>query len=121
MRYSPQREAISDILRSCCDHPTADVIFHRAREKIPNISLGTVYRNLNELARARLVDTLETTDGFIHYDGNLTPHRHFICSSCHRIIDLFVECPIPPEFDDMGLSVEMGKFLYYGKCDQCKK
>ena len=119
MRYSPQREVVSDILRSCCDHPTADVIFHRAREKIPNISLATVYRNLSELTKARQVDTLETTDGFIHYDGNLTPHRHFICSECNRIVDLFIECPIPDELEAMGLQVETGKFLYYGKCDSC--
>lgn len=121
MRYSPQRERIIDVLRIARDHPTADTIFRRARESMPGISLATVYRNLTQLALAGEVSTLETTDGFIHYDGNMTPHRHFICNECHRIIDLFIDCPFPRELDEMGLSPETGKFFYYGKCDLCNQ
>lgn len=120
MRYSRQRELIYNIVKGRCDHPTADMIYASAREIESNISLGTVYRNLKALAESKEIDTLETVDNRLHYDGNLTAHSHFICVNCGNIIDLFNEIKTPNELGDMGLSVTQSKCVYYGNCNDCK-
>ena len=121
MRYSHQRDLILNLLKNCKDHPTADVIYERAREKEPNISLGTVYRNLKQLSEAGEIITLETEDNKLHYDGDVTGHQHFVCKACNRIIDLFYEPEIPIELIEMGLTVDNAKCVYYGNCNNCKK
>ncbi|MGN0568193.1 MAG: transcriptional repressor [Acutalibacteraceae bacterium] len=119
MRHSEQRETILRVVKAAHDHPTADTIYSRVRQEIPNISLGTVYRNLKSLADIGELDTMETLDKSIHYDGNTTPHRHFICRKCSRIIDLFFEVEQPEELEMMGLLVESEKSIYYGLCPDC--
>ena len=120
MRYSRQRELITEIIKGRCDHPTADMIYNSAREIEPNISLGTVYRNLKLLADEREIITLETEDKKIHYDGDLSRHSHFICQGCGRIIDLFEPAETPNELKKLGLMVSGEKCIYYGKCVDCK-
>ncbi|MBQ2775791.1 MAG: transcriptional repressor [Clostridia bacterium] len=121
MRHSAQRDTILRIVKDAHDHPTADTIYSRVREEIPNISLGTVYRNLKSLSDMGEVDTMETLDKSIHYDGNTVTHRHFICRECSHIIDLFFECKIPEEFHSLGLLVESQKTIYYGLCPDCQR
>ena len=120
MRYSCQRKLIEDILKGRKDHPTADAVYLSAREIMPNISLGTVYRNLKYLADERVIDTLETVDKRIHYDGDRTRHAHFICKKCGKIIDLFEPQELPDEIKKLGLTVSEEKCVYYGECAECK-
>ena len=82
MRSSRQRDAVLEVLRSSCDHPTADIIFERVRAEIPNISLGTVYRNLGQLKDEGFITVVESSDTKVHYEGNLTEHIHFLCKNC---------------------------------------
>ena len=119
MRHSEQRETILRVVKAAHDHPTADTIYSRVRLEIPNISLGTVYRNLKSLADIGELDTMETLDKSIHYDGNTAPQRHLICRKCSRIIDLFFEVEQPEELEMMGLLVESEKSIYYGLCPDC--
>ena len=121
MRYSRQRELITDIIKGRCDHPTADMIYESARAVEPNISLGTVYRNLKLLADEGEIITLETEDKRIHYDGDLSRHSHFICSTCGRIVDLFKPAKTPTELKEMGLKVLEEKCVYYGLCAECNR
>ena len=88
LKYSRQRESIKANLMSRHDHPTADALYASIREEFPNISLGTVYRNLNFLVEHDEALRLDCGDGFDHFDGNTHPHNHFFCKSCGRIIDL---------------------------------
>ncbi len=120
MRYSHQRELIENILANRCDHPTAEEIYIGAREIEPNISLGTVYRNLKVLADRQKVLTLETVDKKIHYDGDTRPHSHFLCNECGRIYDLMVRESVPLELTENGFTVTEVKSVYYGKCPECK-
>ncbi len=120
MRNTRQRALVESIIKNRYDHPTADDIYLTAREIEPNISLGTVYRNLKQLADDNKIITLETTDKRVHYDGDTSNHSHFICSECGRIIDLFFEFS-PPEFlEKQGHTVTDEKRLYYGVCKYCK-
>ena len=87
MRYSHKREAIQEIVYGTNSHPTADWVFQKAKVKIPNISLGTVYRNLKQLNDAQLINTIY--DGNIaRYDWNREPHDHLKCKICGDLIDV---------------------------------
>ena len=119
MRYSHQRKLIVDILKNRKDHPTADMVYESAKKKEPSISLGTVYRNLKLLSIEGVIETLETVDKKIHYDGDTSNHSHFICEKCGKIVDLFVEHKAPSELGDMGLEVKNSKCVYYGNCTDC--
>ena len=120
MRYSRQRELITEVIKGRRDHPTADMIYSSARELEPNISLGTVYRNLKLLSDEGVIITLETQDKRLHYDGDTSRHSHFICDKCGKIIDLFKPAKTPNELVDLGLTVTSEKCIYYGRCSDCK-
>ena len=121
MRYSPQRKTILNILKKAKDHPSADIILNRSRKEIPNISLGTVYRNLKQLEESKLISSYIFA-GSHHYDGNLDPHHHFYCVKCSSIIDLPIE---DPKFNNVliekfELSVERVELSLTGLCSECK-
>lgn len=120
MRNSKQRDLITSLIKGRCDHPTAEMIYLSAREINPNISLGTVYRNLKLLADEGKILTLETEDKRLHYDGDISRHSHFICSKCGKIIDLFKPAPLPQELNELGFCVENEKCIYYGACLECR-
>ena len=87
MRYSHQRDTIRKIIYSTNSHPTADQVFIKAKKIIPNISLGTVYRNLKQLEKAGILQTIY--DGnIIRYDWKTEPHNHLKCKICGDLIDV---------------------------------
>jgi Fur family peroxide stress response transcriptional regulator len=88
LKYSRQREAIKSFLMTRKDHPTADVVYENVRKEFPNISLGTVYRNLTLLSDMGELLRLRVGDGMDHFDADTSPHYHFICQDCGRVIDL---------------------------------
>ena len=88
IKYSRQREAIKKFLMTRRDHPTADVVYSSVRNEFPNISLGTVYRNLTLLADLGEISRLRLGDGADHFDADTSPHYHFVCTDCGRVIDL---------------------------------
>lgn len=88
MNYSKQRELILETLKENVVHPSADYIYAKIKDKLPNISLATVYRNLNQLAEngnIKKIEGLETSD---HFDHNTHEHYHFLCEKCGRIFDI---------------------------------
>ena len=120
MRSSKQRDAVLEVVKGSCDHPTADIVFERVRKQIPNISLGTVYRNLAQLKDEGFITVVESSDTKVHYEGNLTEHIHFLCKNCYNITDVFCESRVPKALSDMGLMVESQKTVYYGLCNTCR-
>lgn len=103
LKYSRQREAIKSFLMTRKDHPTADVVYHSLRADFPNISLGTVYRNLTLLADLGEIARLRLGDGVDHFDADTSRHYHFICSECGSVLDLHTE--FPDSFDSDRKSV----------------
>ena len=118
--YSKQREAILNALRSTDTHPTAAQVYAMVKKELPNISLGTVYRNLGQLKDEGLITIVESSDTKVHYEGNLTDHIHFLCKNCHNITDVFCKTQVPTALSDMGLQVESAKTVYYGLCNSCR-
>lgn len=88
MKKSRQREAILKCVLSHHDHPTADMIYMEVRNTFPNISLGTVYRNLSLLTKIGKIKKISCEDRTDRFDGNSQPHSHFICDSCGCLLDL---------------------------------
>ncbi len=119
-----QRRLILEILRSTDIHPTADWIYHQARKHIPDISLGTVYRNLNQLKQAGEIMELNYGSTFSRYDGNPCNHYHFVCDACGRVFD--VEMPVLSGIEEeaarlSGMKVTRHRLEFYGYCRECQK
>lgn len=91
LKYSRQRETIKSFLCTRKDHPTADVVYMNVRQHYPNISLGTVYRNLTLLSDMGEILRLRVGDGMDHFDADTSPHNHFVCTECGSVIDLDME------------------------------
>ncbi len=121
-KYSRQREAIKTFLAGRTDHPTADTIYTCLREEYPNLSLGTVYRNLAVLEDQGEITRISTGIGPERYDGTVKPHQHFICTRCARVFDVQSD-----QLDEIiriaGRScpgtVESCATNFYGICDDC--
>ena len=120
-RYSRQRELIYDCLRGMKIHPTAEMIYQTLKPEHPKLSLGTVYRNLNQLADWGVITRMPFH--VERYDADITPHAHFCCDGCGRVFDL----PMP-EGEDMspfcaryGFSLQREARLFYGLCQDCKE
>lgn len=122
LKYSRQREVIKNFLMTRKDHPTADVVYMNVRESFPNISLGTVYRNLQLLTELGEIQKLNVGDGADHFDGDVSPHYHFICKDCGSVIDLQMG-NIDTIKDIAGVNFDgqiAGHITYfYGLCGNC--
>lgn len=122
-KFSRQRQAIVDYLCSTKEHPTADMVYTHVKEQYPNVSLGTVYRNLNLLAEEGEILRLTCGDGSDHFDGNPNPHYHFICNSCNTVWDLELD-PLHHINILAGTgfagTIEGHTLLFHGTCPRCK-
>jgi Fur family peroxide stress response transcriptional regulator len=90
-RMTKQRKTILDVLKNTTSHPTADWIYEQVKKEIPNVSLGTIYRNLNLLAEMNKITVINYANDQSHYDGNTEVHYHFRCNNCQRVYDLHLE------------------------------
>lgn len=120
-RSTRQLAAVWKAVKNETSHPTADQVYEKVRRVMPNISLGTVYRNLQKLvADGKLrVLTLGRTQRF---DPTLKHHDHFICEKCGRVYDLLVEGRhefLPPAVPPRGFTVTSLRLALYGACKDC--
>ncbi|NLP34232.1 MAG: transcriptional repressor [Clostridiales bacterium] len=124
LKYSRQREAIKEYLAKTKEHPTADTVYMHIREQYPNISLGTVYRNLNLLVSQGEIIKINCNDSSDRFDGNPEPHYHFICNECNRVMDLEME-----SIDHINKiagagfegKIEGNVTFFHGLCPDCNK
>ena len=124
LKYSRQRESIKEFLNSSCNHPTADTVYMNVKQEYPNISLGTVYRNLNLLTDLGEAIKITTPNGGVHFDGRTAPHYHFCCNDCGEVIDLHLE-ELPSINKTAGENfnglIESHSVMFYGTCENCLK
>ncbi len=121
MNYSKQRETILNVLRSTTSHPNAQWVYENVKKVIPNVSLATVYRNLNLLAQSGEIMRLAGDFAEDRFDGNAKNHAHFVCKCCGRVLDTDVDgdlklrilTAIPMKADDFSL-------IFTGVCDDCR-
>ena len=122
IKHSKQRDAILDYLHSTKSHPTAETVYENVREHIPNISLGTVYRNLAALSDSGDILGITVGDGSEHFDGDKRPHIHLHCRKCGNIADapLTSDAPIKAA-SKAGFVPDSEVYVVCGVCAECNK
>lgn len=127
-RMTHQRSVILEEVQQCRDHPTADEIYDRVRKRLPRISMGTVYRNLDVLASNGLIRKIGPDFPQMHFDGDTRDHYHMTCIGCGRIQDMELEPqddPVSPLETALGKLTKYGvfghKLEFFGLCPECRR
>ena len=119
MRYSKQREKIKNIVCDSNSHPNADWIFKETKKEIPNISLGTVYRNLKQLEKSGQIKAIHN-GGSVRYDGNVKKHNHLRCTICDDLIDIQISHDVLNNslIDRYNFKVDEIELTIIGRCQK---
>ncbi len=123
MRNTKQKEAIMEVLRGTTSHPTADWVYSEVRKEIPNISLGTVYRNLRLLCQSGEILELDLCGNLSRFDARQDDHYHFRCEECGQVFD--VDEPVDKKIDGRialktGFVIIYHKLEFRGVCRKCQ-
>lgn len=128
IRMTKQRRLILEELRRLqegCEHPTADELYELVRRRLPHISLGTVYRNLELLSRFGMIRTLKLGGTQMRFDADSSSHQHIRCIRCGRIDDLETETEIAEcdreILETTGYEVVERRFEFLGLCPACRE
>ncbi len=125
--FSVKREAIFKKIASSQEHPTAEWVYEQLKPEIPDLSLGTVYRNIAVFKEMGIVKSIGVYNGQERYDWDMSPHSHFVCTECFRIMDV----PKGRSFVDKSMyefvetecraSITGHSICFYGLCSDCQK
>lgn len=122
-KHSRKRDAILDCIRNTKCHPTADWVYQQLKPEIPDLSLGTVYRNIAMFKQEGVIQSVGVVNGLERFDFNTAPHTHFVCTSCYRVLDLD-EIELPPEVlarteRCFGGRIGSYQLQFSGQCADC--
>ena len=116
-RMTRQRQAIMEMLAKTDEHPTAEMVYEAVRKQLPEISLGTVYRNLQLLVEEGLAREIGRGRGSSRFDGKLEQHSHFFCQACGLVFDLpACQVDLPPDLPGQMLWQRTD---FFGLCQDC--
>ncbi len=124
MRFSKQRQAVLDTVILADKHLTADEIHKIVKHKISNISLGTVYRNLNELVSIGKIKRIILKNGNDKFDKTTSNHNHLYCEMCGKLIDVTYkinDADIRKIETETGFKITDCNFNIKGICTDCRK
>ena len=122
-KHFRKRDAILTYLRHTTEHPSAETVYANLKTEIPDLSLGTVYRNIALFKQQGQIVSLGTVNGVERYDGNIDPHVHFVCTGCGRILDLH-GMHVPEELNQAASTeadavVDHCHLTFHGRCHTC--
>jgi Fur family peroxide stress response transcriptional regulator len=123
-KRSHKRDAVMEKLQSTKTHPSALWIYDELRKEIPDLSLGTVYRNLSIFKDEGRVISVGVVGGQERYDANTKEHTHFICLGCGDVIDVDADADpaIKKDIESRyGFDVQMQQLTFYGRCIKCRE
>ena len=120
-RFTRQRQIILEEVQRQQSHPSAKEVYDAVKLRLPNISLGTVYRGLGVLVELGLIRKVEHGE-YARFDANLVDHHHLICMNCDQLLD--VDAPLSEplntqQFKARGFEVQGYKLELYGLCPTC--
>jgi Fe2+ or Zn2+ uptake regulation protein len=124
LRETQQRKIILEELKKTSSHPTADELFQKVRSRLPKISLGTVYRNLELLSDEGIIKKIELAGTQRRYDGNTNKHYHIRCIYCNRVDDIKIKYLANMEkefFATTDYKILGHRLEFIGVCPQCKE
>ena len=121
--YSYKREAIYRVIASTKLHPSAEWVYMQLKPQIPDLSIGTVYRNIAAFKSEGQIASVGVVNGQERFDANITPHTHFICDRCGEVFDIesigYDETAAPKIFEEYGAQVTSYRLIFHGKCKNC--
>lgn len=125
IRHSKKREAILQAIQSTDCHPSAEWVYQALKSTHPDLSLGTVYRNLVFFQEQGMVQSVGVVAGQERFDFNTAPHSHFVCNGCASVIDLHemkMDLALNQAVcEQYGFGVERHELTFYGYCKECLK
>ena len=124
LKVTPQRLAIFHTLENTTAHPSAETIYNSLRDTHPTMSLATVYKTLDALVKASLVQQLNVGEDSYRYDAMTAPHPHIICTCCKKVFDL-ESSALPSNKEQIeeltGFNLSHEQVYFYGTCPDCQK
>lgn len=123
-KRSKQRDKILEILKETDIHPTADWIYEKIKPEFPNLSFGTVYRNLNILMEQNLIQKIPFGSTHDRYEAKIDPHYHLVCEQCGLVQDF--EIPVYKRLnkqaeDNSDFQITRHRIDFFGICRPCRK
>ena len=122
MKFSKQRELILNVVKENSVHPTADFIYEYLKKDNPNLSLGTVYRNLSQLVEHGFIRKVSIPGYPDRFDGKLCDHSHMICAKCGEVLDIESDLlkNIPSNIsDELEVKIISCNISFQGICKRC--
>ena len=119
--FSSKREAIFKTIASTKSHPSAKWVYDKLKDEIPNLSLGTVYRNIALFKEQGRVITVANVNGEERIDADVTDHAHFVCECCNSVYDLVnsEQSPLEKQLLQNGFEIKRKNVVFYGICKKC--
>ncbi len=119
--FSSKREAIYKTIASTKSHPSAQWVYEQLKDEIPNLSLGTVYRNLALFKQQGKIISVATVDGEERIDADVSDHAHFVCDQCSSVYDLHQSelSPLERELTQKGFEIQRKNVVFHGRCSKC--
>src|SRR3954453_17765307 len=124
LAFTFQRQVIYEAIVASREHPTPELIYEQVRQRIPSISLGTVYKNVKTFLDSGVLREVTLHHGSLRLESNMTPHHHLVCSSCKAIFDIEESAVEPVQIPKTGLpagfSVSQCRVEVVGVCRTCR-
>ena len=121
--FSSKREAIFKTIASTKSHPSAMWVYEQLKDEIPNLSLGTVYRNIALFKEQGKIITVASVNGEERIDADTSDHAHFVCEECNGVYDLDSSelSPLEKKLSQDGFEIKRKNVVFYGVCHKCSK
>ena len=124
LKLTHQRLEIYHELAVALDHPSAETVYHRLKQRMPTISLDTIYRTLTTFENHGLIRKVQTPESQARFEAQMLQHHHLICDKCKQIIDFqwrtFDESNLPEVISKWG-RIQHKNVVLHGICENCMK
>ena len=124
LAFTFQRQVIYEAVVDSREHPTPELIYDQVRQRIPSISLGTIYKNVKTFLESGVLKEVTLHHGTLRLESNMTPHHHLVCSSCKAIFDIEESAVEPVQFPKTklpaGFSIKHCRVEFTGVCKSCR-
>jgi|SRR5579872_3418560 len=124
LAFTFQRQVIYEAVVDSREHPTPELIYEHVRQRIPSISLGTIYKNVKTFLDSGVLKEVTLHHGSLRLESNMTPHHHLVCSSCKAIFDIEDSAVEPVRLPaarlPAGFSIKQCRVEFVGVCKRCQ-
>ena len=124
LAFTFQRQVIYEAVVDSHEHPTPELIYEQVRQRIPSISLGTIYKNVKTFLDSGVLKEVTLHHGSLRLESNMTPHHHLVCSSCKSIFDIAESAVAPVQLPatelPAGFSIQQCRVEFVGMCKSCQ-